>query len=140
MASLDSKLIYDIPVPLTLTVILRPATTCKGQALVAPGTYLHYHLYGPRDATTKVILIMGLHGSKVHWNDLVAALMTSFPSPENLQLLTFDNRGIGQSTFTPDAVGAKARASRFTTSMMADDALGLLTQVGWETAHVMGVR
>ncbi|MCW3053923.1 MAG: putative hydrolase [Chthonomonadales bacterium] len=48
---------------------------------------------------------------------------------EEFQCLSFDNRGIGQSTST---------ATSLTVEQMAQDALALMDAQGWEKAHVVG--
>jgi pimeloyl-ACP methyl ester carboxylesterase len=71
-----------------------------------------------------VLLIHGLGLSGGAWWRTVDAL-----SP-TMRVITFDNRGIGQSTSLLPA---------YTTEAMADDALAVLDDLGLDDAHVYGV-
>lgn len=52
--------------------------------------------------------------------------------PENsIQVCSFDNRGVGQST-------VPKHRSYYTTTIMARDALALLDHLGWKKAHIFG--
>jgi pimeloyl-ACP methyl ester carboxylesterase len=88
--------------------------------LVREDTTLYYEVTG-RGAP--VLLIQGVGVIGHGWRPQVEALSTSF------QMLTFDNRGLGQS------VPCRGRIS---IPAMADDALALLDAVGWPSAHVVG--
>ena len=74
---------------------------------------------GPR-----VVLIMGFGMSRIGW----------FPQVDDLkcdhQLLTFDNRGTGESDPVDDP---------YTLDDLADDTVGLMDHVDWPDAHVVGV-
>lgn len=50
---------------------------------------------------------------------------------KSLKILTLNNRGMG---------GSSAPWGPYNTSGMARDVLALMDHVGWETAHVVGVR
>ena len=74
---------------------------------------------GPR-----VVLIMGFGMSRIGW----------FPQVDDLkrdhQLLTFDNRGTGES----DPVDEP-----YTLDDLADDTVALMDHVDWPDAHIVGV-
>lgn len=83
---------------------------------------LSYHLHGDRGS--RVLLIMGLGMRGVAWRPQVEGLGATH------RLITFDNRGIGDSE---DAPGVWSMRD------MADDALRVMDAAGWEDAHVVGV-
>lgn len=74
---------------------------------------------GPR-----VVLIMGFGMSRIGW----------FPQVDDLkydhQLLTFDNRGTGESDPVDDP---------YTLDDLADDTVALMEHVDWADAHIVGV-
>ena len=67
---------------------------------------------------------MGLSGTRYHWRGF----------PERFarirRVITFDNRGAGETS---------APRGGYTTRQMAEDALGLLDQLGVDKAEVLGV-
>ena len=75
-------------------------------------------------AGTPVVLIMGFGGDHLAWGLQTPAFAASH------RVIAFDNRGVGQ-TDAPDVA--------YTTSMMADDTVGLLDALGVDRAHVCGV-
>ncbi len=81
-----------------------------------------YSVQGQGDA--KVLMIMGFMMRGQIWAPV------SEPLSERCTVATFDHRGIGESPSTP---------GRLTTRMMANDALRVLDQLGWERAHLVGV-
>jgi 3-oxoadipate enol-lactonase len=85
------------------------------------GVELHYVEAGEGDP---VLMIMGFGGDHLAWAFQVPALS------ERYRVITFDNRGVGQSS-VPDAP--------YSTRLMADDAVGLLDALAIERAHVIGV-
>jgi pimeloyl-ACP methyl ester carboxylesterase len=85
------------------------------------GIDLHYVEAGSGDP---LLLIMGFGGDHLAWAFQVPAFSA------NYRVISFDNRGAGQSS-VPD--------EPYTTRMMADDAVGLLDVLGIERAHVLGV-
>jgi pimeloyl-ACP methyl ester carboxylesterase len=85
------------------------------------GIELHYVETGRGDP---LLMIMGFGGDHLAWTFQVPALGASY------RVLTFDNRGAGQSS-VPD--------EPYSTRMMAQDAVGLLDALGVERAHVLGV-
>ena len=84
------------------------------------GVELHYVEAGEGDP---VLMIMGFGGDHLAWAFQVPALS------ERYRVITFDNRGVGQSS-VPDAP--------YSTRLMADDAVGLLDALAIERAHLVG--
>ncbi|MGH7947821.1 MAG: alpha/beta fold hydrolase [Candidatus Binataceae bacterium] len=83
---------------------------------------LHYDVSG---AGEPLLMIMGLGASSAAWDpEMLAQLAGSF------QIITFDNRGTGQSD-KPDAP--------YSIEMFADDAAGVLDHLRIERAHIFGV-
>jgi len=71
-----------------------------------------------------LVLVMGLGADHLAWG-------FQFPVfAERYRVITFDNRGAGQSD-APDR--------SYTTRMMADDTVGLMDALGIDRAHVLGV-
>jgi 3-oxoadipate enol-lactonase len=85
------------------------------------GIELNYLDVGSGDA---VLMIMGFGGDHLAWAFQVPALSGQY------RVITFDNRGVGQSS-VPD--------EPYSTPMMAEDAVGLLDALGVERAHLIGV-
>ena len=71
-----------------------------------------------------LLLIMGFGGDHLAWAFQVPVFA------ERHRVISFDNRGAGQSS-APDVP--------YTTRMLADDAVGVLDALGVERAHVLGV-
>jgi pimeloyl-ACP methyl ester carboxylesterase len=82
---------------------------------------MHYEVTGQG---APVLLINGLSAPSVGWALQVKALAPHF------QVVTFDNRGVGETDLPPEAV--------YTTAQMADDAAALLRQLKITRAHVLG--
>jgi len=81
--------------------------------------------YERRGMGEPLLLIMGMAGHHNTWGEpFLEQLALSF------DVVTFDNRGIGDSTDVP---------GQFTIVDLANDAVALLEHLGWETAHVMGI-
>lgn len=70
-----------------------------------------------------LLLIQGLGYARWGWEPIVGPLSASY------QVITFDNRGIGDSDTPPGP---------YDTTTMAADAIAVLDAVGVERAHVMG--
>lgn len=85
------------------------------------GIRVHYETYGAGDP---VLLVSGLGGPAVNWLFQVRDLSPRY------QVITFDNRGVGE-TDMPDAPG-------YSTAQLAEDARALLDHVGVPRAHVVG--
>jgi len=83
---------------------------------------IHYEVQGLGEP---LLLIMGYRGSGYMWGDELLA-----PLARYFQVITFDNRGTGDSD-KPNSV--------YTLPMMAGDAAGLLRHLGISRAHVFGV-
>jgi pimeloyl-ACP methyl ester carboxylesterase len=84
------------------------------------GVTLHWETTG---TGSPVLLIMGAVYSSAMWYPALPALS------EHHQLISFDNRGTGRSTWTPTAGIAD----------MTADALAVLDAAGVERAHVYGI-
>ena len=82
---------------------------------------LHWERTG---AGAPVLLIMGLGLSGGAWWRTVPVLA------RRLEVLTFDNRGVGRS---------RALLHAYTTEAMADDAVSVLDSAGIERVHVYGI-
>ncbi len=82
---------------------------------------MHYEVYGHGDP---VLMINGLSSPAVGWLLQVRDLASSF------QLVTMDNRGVGETDLPPDPV--------YTTPQMADDAAAMLRHLKIRRAHVVG--
>lgn len=86
------------------------------------GTELHYERAGSGEP---LLLIQGMSGTHVSWGKpFKAALEDSF------DIVAFDNRGIGLSERISDP---------FTIAELAEDTSALLDELGWESAHVLGI-
>ncbi|DBA05355.1 TPA: hypothetical protein N0F65_007517 [Lagenidium giganteum] len=91
------------------------------------------------DGVERVVMIMGCMHIKECWTINVEMMMQQWAAEraeedptkprKTLQVLTFDNRGIGDSEY-PYGI--------YTTSLMAQDALGLMDYLGWQQAHIVG--
>lgn len=84
---------------------------------------LHYVRRGRGDVP--LLLVQGMTGHHLTWGEPLLALLD-----EHFDVLTYDHRGIGDSSRVDQP---------FTTADMADDAAGLMDAVGWRDAHVLGV-
>ena len=84
---------------------------------------LSIHYEEPRGEGEPLLLIAGLGGDHSSWLPVADKLAESF------RLISFDNRGAGQSTVPK---------SPYTIREMADDALKLLDHLNIESAHVVG--
>jgi pimeloyl-ACP methyl ester carboxylesterase len=88
---------------------------------IVNGIRFHYEVAGDGDP---VLLINGLGSPAVSWALQVKALASHY------RVITFDNRGIGETDLPPDPA--------YATAQMADDAAALARQLKVERAHVMG--
>lgn len=86
---------------------------------------LHYRLFG--HGPTRVIFIMGLSAQWIAWKPQID-YFSSFP--DEYTICCFDNRGCGNS---------EAPVGRYTTKMLAADALSLLSYLEWNGVHVVGM-
>jgi pimeloyl-ACP methyl ester carboxylesterase len=107
---------------------------------VGRGITLCYETFGePSDPTA--LLIMGLGTQMVAWNeDFCRAL-----AARGFHVVRFDNRDVGRSTHLqgppptiPQLLRRSRRAAHYRVADMADDAAGLLDELGLSPAHVIG--
>jgi len=84
------------------------------------GIEIYYESHGSGDP---LILINGLGYELWMWHKMVAGLA------ENFQVITFDNRGVGQSDKPSEEYSAK---------MLAEDTAGLIEALGFKQAAVYG--
>lgn len=82
---------------------------------------MHYEVAGEGDP---LLLISGLSSAAAGWALQVRDLSQKF------RVITFDNRGVGETDLPPDPVYPMAQ--------MADDAAGVLRQLKIKRAHVLG--
>jgi 3-oxoadipate enol-lactonase len=81
--------------------------------------------YVRRGAGEPMLLIQGMSGTHLSWGEpFLAALERDF------DLVAYDHRGVGRSP---------AVSEPFTICDLADDADALMDELGWESAHVVGV-
>jgi 3-oxoadipate enol-lactonase len=78
-----------------------------------------------RGAGEPLLLIQGMSGTHLSWGEPFASDLE-----RDFDLVAYDHRGIGRS----DRVDGP-----FTIRDLADDAAGVLDELGWETAHVLGI-
>ena len=82
---------------------------------------MHYEVSGQG---APVLMVNGLSAPAASWLLQVKALSPHF------QVITFDNRGVGETDLPPESV--------YTTAQMADDAAAVLRQLKIPRAHVIG--
>jgi pimeloyl-ACP methyl ester carboxylesterase len=107
---------------------------------VGRGINLCYETFGEPSNPT-ALLIMGLGTQMVAWQEDFCGELAA----RGLYVVRFDNRDIGRSTHLqgrPPTVGQllrrSSRAARYTIGDMADDAVGLLSELDLAPAHVIG--
>jgi 3-oxoadipate enol-lactonase len=83
---------------------------------------LHYERGGSGEP---LLMIQGMSGTHVAWGEPFLG-----PLRESFDVIAFDNRGIGLSAPIEGA---------FTIVEMAEDAAGLMDELGLENAHVVGI-
>jgi 3-oxoadipate enol-lactonase len=72
-----------------------------------------------------LLLIMGMSGTALHWGEpFLGALQRDF------ETIVYDHRGVGASS---------RMSERFTIAQLAEDAAGLLSALGLDAAHVLGI-
>jgi pimeloyl-ACP methyl ester carboxylesterase len=90
--------------------------------LTVAGRRLFHHRRG---AGEPLLLIQGMSGTHLAWGEpFIADLERDF------DVVAYDHRGIGRSDRVDDP---------FSIADLADDAAGLLDELGWERAHVLGI-
>jgi len=85
------------------------------------GISINYSVEGKGEP---LFLIMGFSGSKMAWYFQRRAFRKHF------QVVTFDNRGVGESG---------KPAGPYSMQMFVDDTVGLMDHLGIEKAHILGV-
>jgi pimeloyl-ACP methyl ester carboxylesterase len=85
------------------------------------GINLYYETHGTGEP---LLLIMGLGANATAWEQQIPAFREEF------QVIAFDNRGSGRSDKPPPP---------YSMQELAEDARGLLDQLGIESAHVFGM-
>lgn len=83
-------------------------------------TKIHYHVSGEGEP---LLLVAGLFGDLHNWKKAVPLFETKY------KVIICDNRGAGLTESSIDS---------FSMSDLADDAAGLLTELGVEKAHILG--
>jgi pimeloyl-ACP methyl ester carboxylesterase len=81
--------------------------------------------YSRRGAGERLLLIMGMAGHQEMWRADFLDLLA-----EDFEVVTFDHRGVGESTDVP---------GQFSVTDLAADAAALLDGIGWDRAHVFGI-
>ncbi|MCW2497018.1 alpha/beta hydrolase [Jatrophihabitans sp.] len=81
--------------------------------------------YERRGIGEPLLLIMGMAGHHNTWGEPFLSALA-----EHFDVVTFDHRGIGESTDVP---------GDFSIVDLANDTVALLEALGWESAHVMGI-
>ncbi len=102
---------------------------------------LCYQTFGVED-DPPLLMVMGLGTQMVMWDDELCETLAD----RGLRVIRFDNRDIGRSTILRDrgvptlrqTVLRDRRAAAYSLDEMADDAVGLLDQLGIGSAHVVG--
>jgi 3-oxoadipate enol-lactonase len=87
------------------------------------GTDLYYERRGSGEP---LLLIQGMSGTHVSWGEPFRAALDA----AGLETVAYDHRGIGRSA---------AWREPFSIVDLAEDAAALLDELGWETAHVLGI-
>jgi pimeloyl-ACP methyl ester carboxylesterase len=102
---------------------------------------LAYECFGD-DAAPPVLLIMGLGGQMLGWNEGFCTELVN----HSLRVIRFDNRDVGLSSHLatapiPDfkaALDGDTTSASYNLSDMAADTIGLLDSLGLESAHIVG--
>ena len=72
-----------------------------------------------------LLLIMGMSGTHLSWGDPFQDLLA-----RDFRVIAYDHRGVGRSS---------AAEAGYAIADLADDAAGLLTELGLDSAHVLGI-
>ena len=86
------------------------------------GRRLHYVRQGSGEP---LLLIQGMSANHLHWGDDFLGLLA-----DDFDIVAYDHRGIGYSDRVTEP---------FTIVQLAADAATLMDDLGWESAHVMGI-
>lgn len=112
-------------------------------APISPGMELCYQTFGNPEGDP-LLLVMGLGGPMNWWDSELCTMLAE----AGFHVARFDNRDTGRSSRIPGRVTRKqlvktvvGRGERppYTLSDMATDAFGLMTHLGWDSAHIAGV-
>jgi pimeloyl-ACP methyl ester carboxylesterase len=112
-------------------------------APVSPGVELCYQTFGSPEGDP-LLLVMGLGGPMNWWDSELCTMLAE----AGFHVVRFDNRDTGRSSRIPGRVTRKQLVKTFvgrggrppyTLSDMASDAFGLMTHLGWDSAHIAGV-
>ena len=103
-------------------------------------TIAYERLGNPNDPP--VLLIMGLSAQLIHWPDGFCEALVA----RGLHVIRFDNRDVGLSTHMHDApapnllavLSGDLSSASYTLSDMAADTAGLLANLGYDSAHIVG--
>jgi pimeloyl-ACP methyl ester carboxylesterase len=106
------------------------------------GLTLGYDIIGDGEP---MLLVMGLGAQRILWPDDLVKLLAA----EGFQVIRFDNRDVGESThfdtppptrsqMTKALLSRRFAHSNYLLADMADDAAGLLSNLGIDRAHVVG--
>lgn len=95
----------------------------------APRPHIEWHRFTPRAVIPQAHPLLLIHGFACGLNDW-GAVPRIIATRSKREVLSFDNRGIGQSGTPPGPYSVAA---------MASDALHVLDAAGVERAHVMGI-
>ncbi len=107
---------------------------------VGRGITLCYETFGD-PADPPALLVMGLGTQMIAWHEEFCTALAA----RGLHVIRFDNRDIGRSTHVAGApptpvqlLTRSRRAARYSLADMAEDAVGLLRELGQLPAHIIG--
>ena len=98
-------------------------TVAAATANTRDGTRIVYDIHGPKDASSRIVLVHSLAMERGFWHGVVAEL-----APQ-AAILALDCRGHGASD--------KPKGP-YTVELMADDVADVMTHAGWTSASVAG--
>src|SRR4051812_2177787 len=92
-----------------------------------PHATIHGHdlFYERSGSGEPLLLIMGMSGTHLSWGEPFLQELR-----QNFEVCVYDHRGVGHSSPTEPG---------FTIADLADDAAGLLDELGWDSPHVVGI-
>jgi pimeloyl-ACP methyl ester carboxylesterase len=102
---------------------------------------LCYETFGD-DSAPPVLLVMGLAAQMINWHDELCEQIAA----RGFHVIRFDNRDVGRSTILSEApiptrrqlLLRDKRGASYSLDEMAGDAVGLLDELGVDSAHVVG--
>jgi pimeloyl-ACP methyl ester carboxylesterase len=105
------------------------------------GIQLAYQRFGPTG--DPLLLVVGIGADMLYWHDQFCIALTR----KRFQVARFDNRDSGESTHPHGAGTPTTRrvrrhpdAAPYRLEDMADDAAAVLDALGWNSAHIVGIR